>query len=417
MPKKETRYTEDGRHVLRPGEYQRSDKKGYQYKLWNPHTRRFVTCSAQTLTELREKEKQLQRDVLDGVSSVKGKDTLDAYYAIWAQNKRIKQNVLSNYKYMYQKFIQSALGSKKLKDIKYTTVQSFYLDLLDTGKVAINTLEVVHNVLHQILDQAVRDDVIRRNVSDGILPDLKQRYPKPKKRRALTRDEQDRFVEVLNTDVNRSWMPTFMTMLRTGLRVGELTGLTWNDVDFAAGLLHIRRTLVYYKDTDSGECRFVINSTKTVTSARDLPLTDELREYFQIQRNEGAKCRQTVDGVTDFVFANRYGDVQHQGTLNKALRRIIRDANLDQDAIALPAFSCHHLRHTYCTNLIMAGVELTAASALMGHRDIQTTANIYNDVQREQKELAAQQVSTYLAGEKKGKTGEKKSVHKNNTDQ
>ena len=78
MPKKETRYTEDGRHVLRPGEYQRSDKKGYQYKLWNPHTRRFVTCSAQTLTELREKEKQLQRDVLDGVSSVKGKDTLDA---------------------------------------------------------------------------------------------------------------------------------------------------------------------------------------------------------------------------------------------------------------------------------------------------------------------------------------------------
>ena len=79
MPKKETRHTDDGRHVLKTGEYWREDRQTYQYKLWNPHTQRCVTCSAKTLTALREKEKRIQKDILDGLVSVKGKDTLDEY--------------------------------------------------------------------------------------------------------------------------------------------------------------------------------------------------------------------------------------------------------------------------------------------------------------------------------------------------
>lgn len=407
MPKKETRHTDDGRHVLKPGEYWREDRQTYQYKQWDPHTKRFVTCSAKTLTALREKEKKVQKDILDGISSVKGKDLLDEYYDLWRQNKRIKANVLSNYCYMYDRFVRPALGRKKVKDIKYTTVQTFYLDLLDGGRMAINTLEVVHNVLHQILEQAVRDDVIRRNPSDGILPDLKQRYPRSKKRKALTREEQDRFVEVLGLPENAAWRPAFMVLLYTGLRVGELAGLTWDDVDEAAGLLHVRRTMVYYDDRSGkvNACRLAINSTKTVTSMRDLPLTDELRGLFREQREIGVPCRQTVDGVSDFVFTNRFGDCHHQSTLNKGLKRIIRQANADPDALALPAFSCHHLRHTFCTNMVVAGVELTAASALMGHRDIQTTANIYNDVQQAQKEKAMRQLSEY-SGSSRG-NGEK----------
>ncbi len=188
-----------------------------------------------------------------------------------------------------------------------------------------------------------------------------------------------------------------MVLLRSGLRVGELCGLTWNDVDEKAGLLHVRRNLVFFKDQDAGKCRFIINDGKTVAALRDIPLTDELKEMFDIQRESGAECRQTIDGVTDFVFVNRFGDVQHQGTLNKALKRIVKHANdtAGEGVILLPQFSCHTLRHTFCTNLIKGGVELTAASALMGHRDIQTTANIYNDVQQEQKEKAMDQMTAY----------------------
>ena len=280
MPKKETRYTEDGRRVLRQGEYWREDRQTYQYKAWDQQKRRFVTCSAKTLPELREKEKQVQKDIIDGISATNGKDTLDAYCELWLKNKRIKKNVLMNYRYMYDRFVRPILGGRKLKDIKYSTVQSFYLDLLDNGNVQINTLEVIHNVIHGILDQAVRDDVVRRNVSDGILADLKKRYPQPKKRKALTLAEQERLIEVLNMDENILWKPLILVLLRTGLRIGEATGLVWSDIDYDAGVIHVQRTLVYYSNHDKGQCEFTINSTKTVTSTRDLPLTDELKELF-----------------------------------------------------------------------------------------------------------------------------------------
>lgn len=162
MPKKETRYTHDKRRVLRPGEYERTDgKKGFQYKLWNPNTQRFSTCSAPTLEELREKEKVLQNDVNDGISARPGKETLNAYFEVWAAGKHIKANVLSNYKYMYNKFIRPMLGQKKLKDLKYTMIKAFCMDLIENEVMAINTLEVINTVLHSILRTAVKDDVIR----------------------------------------------------------------------------------------------------------------------------------------------------------------------------------------------------------------------------------------------------------------
>lgn len=115
-------------------------------------------------------------------------------------------------------------------------------------------------------------------------------------------------------------------------------------------------------------------------------------------------CTVTIDGVTDFVLTTRFGGVQNQGTINKALHRIVRTANSDPDAVLLPMFSAHILRHTYCTNMIRGGAELTAVSELMGHRDISTTADIYNDVQRDQKEEAARRGEAYAAG-KSGEPG------------
>ena len=398
MPKKETRYTQDKRHVLRTGEYERTDgKQGFQYKLWNPITERFHTCSAPTLKELREKEKIVQNEVNSGIAARRGKDTLDAYYEIWAAGKHIRPNVMSNYQYMYKRFIRPVLGQKKLRDIKFSTIKTFYLDLLTSETLAINTLEVVHTVLHGILRVALLDDVIRRNPTDEVMAELKSAFPAPEKRRALTMEEQQRFIEVLNREELTSWKPAFMILLRTGMRVGELTGLTWNDIDEESGVIHVRRTLVFFKNESVGRCGYAINSTKTVASTRDLPLTPELRELFRMQREQAPQCRQTIDGVTDFVFVNRFGDVQHQGTLNRALRRIITAANADAEATPLPHFSCHHLRHTCCTNMIAAGVELTAASALLGHRDIRTTANIYNDVQEPSKKKAMTQLSEYTA--------------------
>lgn len=97
----------------------------------------------------------------------------------------------------------------------------------------------------------------------------------------------------------------------------------------------------------------------------------------------------SVDGYTDFIFINRFGECQHQGTLNKAIRRIIRDCNDEviekegMDAVLLPRFSCHILRHTFTTRMCEARVNVKVMQEVLGHKDISTTMNIYADVTKE----------------------------------
>ena len=94
---------------------------------------------------------------------------------------------------------------------------------------------------------------------------------------------------------------------------------------------------------------------------------------------------------TDFIFVNRFGDPQHQGTLNKALRRIIRDCNDEillkgkKDPLLLPHFSCHILRHSFTTRMCEAGVNVKVIQETLGHADVSTTLNIYADATKDLK--------------------------------
>lgn len=135
---------------------------------------------------------------------------------------------------------------------------------------------------------------------------------------------------------------------------------------------------------------------KTAAGKRVIPMLDEVREAFleekSYQEFNKLKCKVTIDGYTDFIFMNRFGNVQHQGTLNKALRRIIRDcndmqlANAGKNLVLLPRFSCHSLRHTFTTRLVEAGVNLKVVQDTLGHKDFSTTMDIYTDVTKELKQ-------------------------------
>ena len=112
------------------------------------------------------------------------------------------------------------------------------------------------------------------------------------------------------------------------------------------------------------------------------------------QEENGIHCEATIDGYTDFIFVNRFGQPQHQGTLNKALRRIIRDCNDEvlqqgkRNPVLLPLFSCHILRHTFTTRMCEAGVNIKVIQDTLGHADVSTTLNIYADVTKELKRSA-----------------------------
>jgi len=124
----------------------------------------------------------------------------------------------------------------------------------------------------------------------------------------------------------------------------------------------------------------------------------------QYQEDADIQCRALIDGFTDFIFVNRFGEAQHYGTLNKAIKRIIRDCNQDvldnttdiENAVLLPHFSCHTLRHTFTTRLCESGVNVKVIQSVLGHSDISTTLNIYADVTKDLRKKEMQRFEDFL---------------------
>ena len=391
------RRLDKNRLTLRKGETQRKDGT-YDFR-WTSADGKRHSVYASTLEELREKEEAAIRDKQDGIKTETRRVTVNDVFELWCDLKRgLKDNTFQNYKYMYNMFVRPSFGKLRIASVKKSDVKRFYNTLADEKILTIATIDNVHTVLHQVFDLAVDDNYIRSNPTDHMLKELKQSHNfETEKRKALTIAEQQLFVDFLKKHPQYNhWYPVFAVMLGTGMRVGEIVGLRWCDIDLEKGIISMNHTLVYYNHGDGKGCSFSINTPKTRAGERTIPMLDFVKEAFLLekkyQEETGLHCKATVDCYTDFIFVNRFGDVQHQGTLNKAIRRIIRDCNDEvllrgeDDPVLLPKFSCHSLRHTFTTRLCESGVNVKVIQDVLGHADISTTMDIYVDVTKDMKQ-------------------------------
>jgi len=392
------RRLDKNRVTLRKGECYRSDGR-YSFR-WCTRDGKRHYIYAKTLDELRRKEMELTVDQFDGIRTDKQHTTVNDVFELWCELKRgLKDNTFQNYKYMYNNFVRNGFGKLRVSNVKKSDVKKFYNTLADEKILQISTIDTVHNILHQVFALAVDDNYIRQNPTDEMLKELKKSHNfQVTKRKALTVPEQELFIDFLKTNAKyKHWYPVFATMLGTGMRVGEITGLRWCDLDFKENLIHVNHTLVYYNKGDNNGCSFAINSTKTPASFRTIPMLASVKEAFLMekayQEEVGISCSAKVDGYTNFIFINRFGNTQHQGTLNKAIRRIIRDCNdavllkaTDDNPVLLPPFSCHSLRHTFTTRLCEEGVNVKVIQDVLGHSDFKTTMDIYADVTKDLKQ-------------------------------
>jgi integrase len=399
--------------VLKENETQRPDGT-YSYR-WRTADGKRHAVYGRTLEELREKEQTVLKDKSDGIRTNAQKVTLNDIFDMWVQLKKgLKENTFQNYIYMYEQFARDDLGQLKITTLKRSDIRRYYNRLIDERCLKIATVDNIHTVLHQVIDLAVEDGYLRNNISDNALKELKQaRNLFTEKRKALTVEEQDLFMEYIKkSSMYQHWYPIFALMLGTGLRVGEATGLRWEDVDFENNSISVNHTLVYFNHSKGG-CYFGINTPKTRAGERTVPMIDSVKEaLLQEKKNQnlaGIRCNARVDGFTDFIFVNRFGNVQHQGTLNKALRRIIRDCNEDvlekakdnKPRVLLPKFSCHTLRHTFTTRLCESGINIKVIQSVLGHADISTTLDIYADVTKDLKKAEMQTFEDFM-NKKKG---------------
>ena len=398
--------------LLGKGEYQKSDGR-YMYRYVDSKgNSRFVYSWTLTQTDrppkgkhsekcLRELEKEIAKDLQDEIDSFKAKKmTLNAFYEDYIEQKQeLKTSTRTNYKYMYKKYVWDSIGRRKLPEIKYSDIKKFYNHLIREVGFKPNSMETIHTILHPIFATAVRDGYIRVNPTDGVMAEIKKSndWEKPK-RHALSVSEQEAFVEFTKSHgVYGHWLPLFTVLLGTGCRVGEVVGLTWDDCDFKNGIININHSLIYRPDEYTGKSGFYISTPKTKAGEREIPMFEAVRKALLNERMRQMRegFNQTViDGYSGFIFSNRFNGVLSPHNINRAIERITRDYNVEESELAarqnrepllLPHFSVHNLRHTFCTRMCENESNIKVIQEIMGHSDISTTMDVYNEATRDKK--------------------------------
>lgn len=382
--------------ALRKGETQRKNDGLYMYKYIDPFGKKCYLYSGD-LGELREKEDRIKRDQLDGLDIyMMGKATVNFVFDRYIRFKtELRKTTYSNYIYTYDHYVRKGFGERKIAEIKYSDVLQFYTYLLEEEELSISTLDSVHSVLHPTFDFAVRDEIIRNNPSDGVMKQLKKRFANTAGvRKALTVDQQEAFMDALDDPANLRWSPIFTVMLGTGCRVGEIIGLRWEDVDFEDRIVDINHNVSYYPRRDGTyKCEYEVGLPKTDAGKRKIPMLgmvyDALMDEKKIQSDLGIECKSVIDGMSGFIFCNRYGEIHNPQALNRAIKRISTNYNAREELrakkehrspVMIPNFSNHILRHTFCARLCETETNIKVIQTIMGHKDIQTTMDIYAEV-------------------------------------
>lgn len=210
--------------VLRKGETFREKEGRYSYEYKDTFGNRKTIYSVDLL-KLREREKQIERDISDGLNMyVAGKATLNYLFERYMDTKyNLRENTKVNYKYMYDNYVRNTIGKRLIADIKYSDIVYFYKSLITEKGLELNTVDTIHTVIHPVFSMAVRDDVIRKNPASGVLADIKKESGKNKGiRHALTIDQQRVFMKyMIEEEQFNHWIPIFTILLGTGCRVGD----------------------------------------------------------------------------------------------------------------------------------------------------------------------------------------------------
>ena len=394
--------------VLHKGECYNNSRKCYVYAYTDSFGKRRFLYS-QDLGELRDKEKQVKKDELDGISvyALSQSDFNYVFDRYIETKNELRSSTRSNYVYNYNRYVRKGFGKKRISDIRYSDVLFFYNALLQKG-LSMSTVETVHGLLHPTFQMAVRDNVIRNNPSDNVMAELKKKQKgRPEPRRALTYEQQRAFLDYLDRPEYIRWKPMFTVMFGTGVRVGELIALRWDDIDFDDNKLSIRHDITYCPRVEhDSKCEYKIEDPKTEAGKRDIPLLEKVKEALleekRYQEETGNHCVMELGGFSGFIFSNRFGNFFNQQSINREIKRIVNDHNAREQVNArregrqplmIPSFSCHITRHTFCTRLCENETNIKVIQTIMGHKDIQTTLDIYAEVSESKKQDVFRQLN------------------------
>ena len=357
--------------VLKKGESERKDGR-YQYR-YNDAFGARKTVYANGLNELRDLEKRIEKDIGDGIDYSKGQMTV---YELVERYLSLKQGVRYNTRIGYN-FVSNILGKEpfsrlKVSNVKVSDAQKWIIKMYNDGK-GYSTLSSICGVVKPAFQMACNEDVIRKNPFDFKITDVVPNNSK--KREALTEDEQIEWLSFIKNDKTYcKYYDEFVVLLNTGMRVSEFCGLTSKDLDFNNRKINVDHQLVRERNG-----KYYVEKTKTQAGCRFIPMTNEVFQSLKriIENRPKLKIEPFVDGYTGFILVDKNGNpkiaLHIENEIRWSLKKYKKLFPNKPPIIVTP----HVLRHTFCTNMINAGMDAKKLQYLMGHSDVSTTLNIY----------------------------------------
>ena len=354
--------------VLKDGESQRANGT-YDYRYTDIHKKRRCIY-AKSLTELRKKEDELRRDMADGIDYAAGDMTVAELVDRYMNLKRgLKQNSLRSYGSAVKRIHADPFGQKPIKTVKLSDAKGWFVFLHDSG-IKQNTIGVLQSVVRPAFEMAVDDDIIRKNPFKFKLSDVvpKDAYV----RDALTKAQQEKYLQFVQ-DCGGNYYDDIAILLGTGLRVSELYGLTRVDIDFDRRCIHINKQLCRTADKP-----YFIAPLKTSSGNRSIPMTDtDYMAFRRVLENRGhPKVEVMVDEYSGFLFLDKDGKPKVAMHLENYMRGMQRKY-IKKHGNTLSRVTPHVLRHTFCTNMQQAGIDIKSLQYLMGHSNASVTLDVY----------------------------------------
>lgn len=333
--------------------------------------------TGKTQNDVKKKLEEYKKEMLLGTISSDDKITVEEWYHTWLFDYRIKDlkpKSFEKYEGIYRNYIKNTeIGKVKLKDLRATHIQRYYNKLQDTKPVS--TIKGINTRLKPCLGEAEKQGYIQKNYCKMVtLP----KDTTTKHIEILSKSEQKRFIEAIK---GHNLEILFLIALGTGLRLGELLGLKWNDIDFNTGMLTVNRTLTRAKNQVTGKYEIIEQTPKTKNSNRTIPIPKDILKKLKEHKKKQSKQRLFVGEAynnSNYVFTDDIGNPVDDKRPGRNLKTIL-------NSIDIKPIKFHALRHTYATRLFEANVPPKTVQVLMGHYDISITMDIYTHVMEDAK--------------------------------